>query len=90
MATSEERLVDQILDDISTVLQVEDDTIRTPIQTETSTEWPPAPPPPADVDDLEWFDEDTDLALGTCPGTTPAPRHAAIYMAVRRPPSGKR
>ena len=40
----------------------------------TSSEWPPAPPLPADVD----------LAQGTVDGAPPV-RKAGIYAAVRRP-----
>jgi hypothetical protein len=56
------------------VPQFEEDTLLTelPARAGTHSEWPPEPPPPAEVD------------VAFAQGTTP-PRRAAIYTAVRRP-----
>lgn len=57
------------------VIQVDDDadTLLTPVRAGTCSDWPPEPPPPAELDGV--------LAAGTVPPT----RNAGVYAAVRRP-----
>ena len=77
----DEELVHQILDDEELVPQILDDhdTVPMPMPAElrasTSSEWPPQPPMPGDIE----------LAIGTLTDGVPPPRTAQIFEAVRRP-----
>ena len=74
MATTDEEVpVPQVDDDADTLTTGLDERILRAVRAATSSEWPPEPPPPAELD----------IALAE--GTFPPQRHAQVYVAVRRP-----
>jgi hypothetical protein len=73
-------VADDLVVDEQPVAQVDDfrdtDPMGVPsFRAQTSSDWPPAPPLPADVD----------LAMGTVTEGVPAQRNAGFYAVVRRP-----
>lgn len=73
MVATDEVTVVQVDDDADTLTQGVDVRILRAIRAGTSSEWPPEPPPPAE------------LEHALAEGTQPPRRHAQVYAAVRRP-----
>ena len=62
---------------VAEILQLHDTMpMAIPVRAQTSSEWPPPPPLPADLD----------LAQGTVDNAVPV-RNASIFAAVSRPPT---
>jgi len=73
VVTTDEVPVQQVDDDADTLTTGVDERILRAVRAATSSDWPPEPPPPAE------------LEIALAEGTTPPRRHAQIYAAVPRP-----
>jgi len=83
-----EEIVEQIEDELGDTAPMETQHGR---RASTSSDWPPEPPLPADVELAQGTLSDNDpiddleLAAGTITHGQPVRRHAEIFAAVRRP-----